>query len=174
MQPEDRPPNALDTSTQEPWNDYKYTDLTEKNEIRVISLKSYSVDDQPLRCSITHVNPLGSRTYDAISYVWNEETAAGPLIPIHCDEGKFFITSNLYNAMRTIWRIFEWRPLWVDQICINQASDMEKNHQVALMSKIYQRADYVHVWLGGPPRDSIRFYSEPSLHPSSYFNDDIH
>jgi hypothetical protein len=38
--------------------------------------------------------------------------------------------------------------LWVDSICIDQSSVEERNIQVALMDRIYSRADKVLIWLG--------------------------
>jgi hypothetical protein len=38
--------------------------------------------------------------------------------------------------------------LWVDVICINQASVEEKNHQVAMMGEIYRCAEKCFMWLG--------------------------
>lgn len=38
--------------------------------------------------------------------------------------------------------------LWIDQLCIDQHSIVERNHQVARMSQLYQSADCVLIWLG--------------------------
>lgn len=38
--------------------------------------------------------------------------------------------------------------VWVDQICINQADEVEKSHQVSQMRHIYCAADHVIAWLG--------------------------
>lgn len=37
--------------------------------------------------------------------------------------------------------------IWIDQICIDQSNVLERNHQVALMSKIYSRCQSVIMWL---------------------------
>lgn len=42
----------------------------------------------------------------------------------------------------------EHRFLWIDAICIDQSRVEERNHQVAMMGKIYSRARRVLVWLG--------------------------
>ena len=44
--------------------------------------------------------------------------------------------------------------LWIDAVCINQADDEEKNHQVALMAKIYQKAKSTIIWLGSGRDDN--------------------
>jgi Heterokaryon incompatibility protein (HET) len=46
-------------------------------------------------------------------------------------------------------------------ICINQANDEEKGHQVKLMGQIYSTAAFVLVWLGcesGGTQPSLRNY----------------
>ena len=40
------------------------------------------------------------------------------------------------------------RLIWLDGICIDQANDLEKNHQVAFMSSIYDHGSRTLVWLG--------------------------
>lgn len=57
---------------------------------------------------------------------------------------------NLFEALKN-WaeREDENRELlWVDAICIDQKSDVEKSHQVKLMSRIYREASVVRIWLG--------------------------
>jgi len=38
--------------------------------------------------------------------------------------------------------------LWVDAVCINQDSDIERSHQVSLMSEIYMNARHVIAYTG--------------------------
>ena len=149
---------------------YTYSRLTEPQEIRIISLES-SPDAWPLRCRIQHVD-LNSAGYDALSYVWNEPNSVGPHMPILCDEGMFIVTPNLHDALRTIWAAFPTQALWADQICINQASELDKNHQVATMSSIYKRASRVHVWLGQKSKSGLSIDSE-DLQSSQEDNDDV-
>jgi hypothetical protein len=40
------------------------------------------------------------------------------------------------------------RTFWIDAICIDQGSTLEKNHQVAKMGLIYTKAQEVVAWLG--------------------------
>ncbi|POS70143.1 hypothetical protein DHEL01_v211464 [Diaporthe helianthi] len=46
------------------------------------------------------------------------------------------------------------RKLWIDAICIDQESLEEREEQVAIMSRIYENASRVVVWLGNGSEDS--------------------
>ena len=37
---------------------------------------------------------------------------------------------------------------WIDAICIDQDSNLEKTHQVAQMGKVYKNANRIIMWLG--------------------------
>ena len=37
---------------------------------------------------------------------------------------------------------------WVDQICIGQSSNAEKEDQICFMKLIYERAGSIYAWLG--------------------------
>ncbi|KAK1757050.1 heterokaryon incompatibility protein-domain-containing protein [Echria macrotheca] len=50
--------------------------------------------------------------------------------------------------MRALRRTLHPVYLWVDAICINQASLPEKGEQVAMMADIYRSAEHVAIWLG--------------------------
>ncbi|KAF4446654.1 hypothetical protein F53441_9695 [Fusarium austroafricanum] len=39
-------------------------------------------------------------------------------------------------------------PIWIDALCINQATTVERSQQVSLMQRIYKEADRVLIWLG--------------------------
>ena len=51
--------------------------------------------------------------------------------------------------------VFEF--LWIDALCIDQASTVEKNHQVQRMGHIYSRAEQVIAWLGDEPATAELF-----------------
>jgi hypothetical protein len=63
------------------------------------------------------------------------------------------VTHNLWEALihlRTIQDLDvrvgpNW---WFDSICINQANDAERGHQVSMMRKIFESATLVVAWLG--------------------------
>jgi hypothetical protein len=92
--------------------------------------------------------------YIALSYTWGPPN---PTQHIQVD-GKFItIRQNLYdflehfrpgNALRGVASIELTTYFWIDQICINQHSSTEKNHQVAMMADIYRSSSSVEVWLG--------------------------
>jgi hypothetical protein len=89
----------------------------------------------------------------ALSYTWGTlEKTASVIIEGH----QFPVTQNLEAALR---RMRRWRMettgnsiarayWWIDAICINQADDLERNQQVALMTRIYKKCSGVQVWLG--------------------------
>lgn len=142
-----------DTSLTVSGSRFEYSHLSGRHDIRLLLLES-SVDSWPPRCSIRHVD-LRSANYDALSYVWNEATSIGPHMPIRCDGQVLIVTPNLYDALHTIWTAYPTLLLWADQICIDQSSDLKKNHQVA--SAIYSMANQVHVWLGGLTSNPVSF-----------------
>lgn len=73
--------------------------------------------------------------------------------------GSFLLQHNLCLALRFLRSPTHSVNLWIDAICINQASIPERNAQVALMAFIYKRASAVISWLGVPEQD----YSGSSL-----------
>lgn len=91
--------------------------------------------------------------YIAISYVWGAELPAhrvyvnGQILLIRRNIWKFLVHSQLALNIADNW-------LWIDSICINQNDVPEKNHQVAMMGKIFGCAREVFVWLG--PYDGVK------------------
>jgi hypothetical protein len=47
--------------------------------------------------------------------------------------------------------------IWIDQLCIDQESALEKNHQVGLMQEIYRGASATFMWLGDGQTPEIGF-----------------
>jgi hypothetical protein len=93
----------------------------------------------------------GTHLYEALSYVWGGSATPQSVFIDQCD---LPVTVNLYNALSRLRdRAFE-RILWVDSICINQADEQEKGHQIQSMAKIYGQANRVIVHLGEAAEDS--------------------
>jgi hypothetical protein len=71
------------------------------------------------------------------------------------------------------------RLFWIDAICIDQSSNPERSHQVAMMRQIYAHAALVVVWLGSVADSSdlaveyIVNGAQGILLPSAPGNDDI-
>ena len=83
--------------------------------------------------------------YKAISYAWGD-----PVFPhtLQLPSGQIAITDSLFGALKRFRREMGSVRLWADAVCINQDGILEKNHQVAVMDQIHERAEEVLVWLG--------------------------
>lgn len=66
------------------------------------------------------------------------------------DTPAILVTSNCVAALKRLRNsdLIYGKGIWVDAICIDQASKVEKNLQVAMMAEIYRKAKDVAVWLG--------------------------
>ncbi|KAF4463847.1 hypothetical protein FALBO_9335 [Fusarium albosuccineum] len=118
--------------------------------IRVIRLQPNPSRDAELRCRLVPVSLDTKPKFWALSYTWDGQAPSCP-IEVYQDDGsiaRLDITPNCVSALRQLRDATEERPLWVDGICINQASIEERNTQVALMGEIYLGAEKVVVWLG--------------------------
>jgi hypothetical protein len=85
--------------------------------------------------------------------VWGSpESANRAIILDHLGKAAGWIplTKNLSNALCDLRGAKELKSefFWIDQICINQQDDEEKNKQVAMMSQIYTQARQVITYLG--------------------------
>ena len=99
--------------------------------------------------------------YEALSYAWGESRKTGS---ISCGSESIAVTQNLATALAQVRNSNKIRTLWIDQICINQDNVDESNKQVALMGRIYSKAENVVVWLGeGDLDDGMAFDFAPRL-----------
>jgi hypothetical protein len=131
------------------------------DSIRLLGLMPNEDENAPIHCRLHHY-PLqklnnGTHLYEALSYVWGgSDTPQSVFI----DNYNLPVTVNLYKALlRLRDRTFE-RILWVDSICINQADEQEKEHQIQSMAKIYGQANRVIVYLGEAADDSDQAFED--------------
>lgn len=94
---------------------------------------------------------VGQLKHEALSYVWGPPTATRAITHF-VTERVLLVRENLFEYLR-IWYKGVTSPwIWIDQVCIDQTSVNERNHQVQLMEKIFSTASQVVVWLGNDAR----------------------
>ncbi|KAF2034619.1 hypothetical protein EK21DRAFT_107749 [Setomelanomma holmii] len=108
----------------EPETHFIHTPLDEsKRQIRLLQLQN-DLSESEIRCQIEIFNIEDAPPYAALSYMW------GDPLPTHT-----ILLNGVYH-------------LWIDYICIDQSNIRERNHQVRLMSNIYEQSTFVIAWLG--------------------------
>lgn len=104
-----------------------------------------------LSCVFATFSLDSAPSYSALSYEWGPTS---PLKPIAVNNQDTTIRLNLWNFLSRLADHGYHGYIWCDAICINQANDYERNHQVQLMSAIYRTAHSVLVWLGEEDQNS--------------------
>ncbi|KAE9978870.1 hypothetical protein EG327_007208 [Venturia inaequalis] len=88
------------------------------------SLVAFALDDAP--------------PFHAVSYVWGSNTRDRSLTL--ASGHTLWITENLEIALKDVLEHCSEGYLWIDQLCINQDNELEKNVQVPLMGRIYSQS----------------------------------
>jgi len=110
-------------------------------------------DTSPISCKLLVVPLDAQPLYTALSYVWGDASFSKTIL---LDGDQFVVRNNLWDFLNH-WRGttlgFEEgrRYLWIDAISIDQSSIKERNHQVAIMGRIYSEAKMTISWLGSGP-----------------------
>jgi hypothetical protein len=137
--------------------EYQYRRLSQPNSIRLLQLLPREENSTNLRCKLFEYhlrreeNPF--HPYEALSYVWGSENKPRSIL---VDDQSLNITDNLYVLLSRLQYHSCPRIIWVDAVCINQADNNEKSHQIPLMAEIYAKASRVIVWLGEAENDGDR------------------
>jgi len=119
---------------------------------RLVEFKPAEDANDAPRCKLVHVT-FGERPkYEALSYIWGDETEKKN---IFVDGKEFLVGQNLWDALQYLRKRVNGQRYWIDAICINQADNSERNRQLRIMPHIYRRANMVLVWLG--KRKDARF-----------------
>ncbi|KAH6861032.1 heterokaryon incompatibility protein-domain-containing protein [Alternaria rosae] len=120
--------------------------------IRVLRIRPYLSAEGYLQCSLTSTTTKDD--YTCLSYTWGREDAVCPIL---LNWRLFLVRRNLMNFLEVARKKYPGQALWIDAICIDQHSVIERNHQVAQMGAIYTAAKHVIIWLGGS-RPIARFF----------------
>lgn len=142
------PSSSVSWSTEDRM-DYEYQPLVSNDEIRRLILEP-GAGDASLIGSMERIRlseTSDSTSFEAISYVWGSDIKDHW---IKIDGKAIPITTSLSDALRQVRRPDRPRALWADAICINQDNYEEKNHQVALMGRIYRASSCTLICLLPP------------------------
>ncbi|KAI1164193.1 heterokaryon incompatibility protein-domain-containing protein [Nemania serpens] len=106
--------------------------------------------------------------YDTLSYCWGTGVPdrAVTIWPSSSYENSgehrtIYISASLESALLSLAReknVHPSRPIFADQICINQGDNAEKIQQVRLMGEVYARSARAVVWLGEGTAETSRYY----------------
>ena len=121
-----------------------------QKEIRLLEIQKGDFADE-IECNLLTILLTDNPQYDALSYVWGNRYAPGP---ISVGEQSVQITLNLEAAIRHLRRSDRPFVVWIDALCINQKNTLERNQQVAMMGDIYRKAKDAFVWLGETDAES--------------------
>jgi Heterokaryon incompatibility protein (HET) len=127
---------------------YTYQPLKGDRITRVLKVHGVDSYETSLTFEIFEIDLDSAPEYYAISYCWEGQK---PTRKVICEGKTLLITINCEAALKQFRRRHdETIFLWIDAICINQATEgvLERNHQVLMMGEIYAAAAQVLVWLG--------------------------
>jgi hypothetical protein len=123
-------------------------DFDPHSQIRLLKLhkrRLFSrVSAELISCDVTAI-PV----YHAISYAWSHDSHGHQTITLNGME--FPVKRNVYDILERCSSFHGPHLIWIDSICINQASLIEKTLQVRRMQDIYGAAVHVIVCLGNGP-----------------------
>lgn len=134
-----------------PLTTYPAGPITVWRGIRVVKLLPGQFNDE-IRCASkghqlrSRFEPKTSLQYGALSYTWSTWESHRTIVSNQILD--FPVTKNLWAALRRLRRTGRSRTLWIDQICIDEGSVIERSQQVRLLRDIYRQANKVIVWFG--------------------------
>ncbi|KAF4635119.1 hypothetical protein G7Y89_g2986 [Cudoniella acicularis] len=160
--------------------DYAYKALNTKSSIRLLSNLKLSITGTEISCTLEEVDLDEEPKYDCLSYTWGD-----PLFQEHLTEKRIYdikntvnidcngqilaIGENLYDFLVQFCKnpggegdLQTQDRIWIDAVCMNQGDDIEKSFQIQMMSRIYNDAQGVVVWLG-PERAEDRLQTAISV-----------
>ncbi|KAH7309808.1 heterokaryon incompatibility protein-domain-containing protein [Stachybotrys elegans] len=117
---------------------------------------------ETIRVEIIETSLQSRLEYDALSYAWNVSPngeTPNRRVVVETKDGPqdLMIFQPLEIALKHLYSAHQ-RPIFVDQICIDQYNLVEKEHQVGIMRDIYSNCERAIIWLGPGTRASDRYY----------------
>ncbi|KZM22954.1 hypothetical protein ST47_g5906 [Ascochyta rabiei] len=149
-----------------------------KSSIRLIEILPSLSREGHIQCTISHHTIEAS--YDCLSYRWGDPLPEAKILVngqpfsarwnlfdfldverlkreesslrmMHFSADKFNYPKSSVRSSDLPKPTTQTRLLWIDALCIDQKNNLERDHQVAQMGKIFSQANTVYVWLGTMP-----------------------
>jgi len=121
-----------------------------QSHIRLLKLLNGEANEQ-IVCQLTTWSMQDAPPYYALSYTWGDPKDTAQ---IEIDGRTAIVTANCAYALRQAYACTNNIYLWMDALSIDQSSTQEKNHQVAMMGQIYEKAVHVLACIGPQSEDS--------------------
>lgn len=133
--------------------------------LRILPKLADTSETDEIHCEL-HTSSLWDAKghYRALSYTWSGGDNTGPQPYVYCNQAIVNVTHNLYEALHRLRGSREAVELWVDFLCINQADDEERTHQVGMMRDIYSHCSEVIIWLGAGGLGNSRELEDVRFH----------
>ncbi len=118
--------------------------LTSSRQLRLIILNPCTNPEEAIRCTLLKISSDSPPKYEALSYTWGD--------PV--DDFEIIVNSITFAVRRNLWEALyhlrgcKSRALCIDAVCIKQNNIPERNKQVQMIRRIYERAQKVVIWLG--------------------------
>ncbi|KAK1574656.1 heterokaryon incompatibility protein-domain-containing protein, partial [Colletotrichum navitas] len=127
---------------------YLYKPISlESKDIRLLHLLPGKWEED-IQCQLEVIGLEKHPVYEALSYAWGDPKVVRPIL---LDGEQMNVTINLESALRHLRFPGSTRILWVDALCIDQKTAVEKTHQVGMMDEIYKQCFRVIIWLDISP-----------------------
>ncbi|KAK3725193.1 hypothetical protein LTR37_000704 [Vermiconidia calcicola] len=139
---------------------YNYESLETAEHIRLIDVKDSRYDRRnPSLSSEPHLTIVSFTLdccppFETVSYAWGSKIRDRKVLINGSDAVD--VTPALEEAMPHLAKLTRTTYLWIDQVCIDQDDVAERSVQVAMMGRIYRRAERLLVWMGPETPDSSK------------------
>lgn len=153
--------NVVDDEAESTSTSYLYSPLDRtQNTIRLVRVLPELSTEGFIECDIWH--DTIEAQYTTLSYVWGSERSEEGQSIILLNTKQFKVRKNLFDFLRVAQRKYAMLCIWIDALCIDQSSILERNHQVGQMSQIYTMAESVISWFGHSHgiESALRFCAE--------------
>jgi hypothetical protein len=133
-----------------PQERFKYQPLDDTaNSIRLLRIAPPQTDE---RIHVTMIHADMRVEYSCLSYMWGTGSEDHDIVINGC---ALRVRENLFRFLCVASHRFPDQLLWIDALCINQADNSEKGHQVERMGEIYHEAQETLIWLGEGPLENV-------------------
>jgi hypothetical protein len=123
---------------------FQHQAFSGSNQIRLLTILP-GEKNAAVKLELEHTDIESDVKYECLSYAWGADNCDQLITLNNC---LFRISATLHIALKHLRYASKKRKIWIDAISINQADIAERNHQVAMMRKVYENAMRVIVWLG--------------------------